>query len=204
MLSFKYIIIDLDGTLVDSFDSVCDSLALTMNQLSLANPERTFYESFRDRDLSTLFKGVYSSCSHDVPWKTFKTLFDDIYTHHCTENVHVTPMGEKIVEYCKKQDIKIVVLTNKLQLAADIICTSLFPIGVFTDIIGRNGVRPIKPYKYAIARLSRHQLSPTLCQAYFGDSTADERMARLMNVPYYDIQQLDDHLLQTIMQSINV
>ena len=113
-------------------------------------------------------------------------------------------MGEKIVEYCKKQDVKIVVLTNKIQLAADIICTSLFPIGVFMDIIGRNGVRPIKPNKIAIARLKHRQLSPELCHAFIGDSATDEKMAQLMNVRYYDINQLDVSALQTIVQSGDV
>lgn len=201
MFSIKYIILDLDGTLIDSFDSVCDSLALTMNCLSLPNPERTFYESFRECDLSSLFKGVYLSCSHNVSWKCFKATFDDIYTHHCTENVRVKPIGEKLVEACKNQKVNMVVLTNKIQLAADIICTSLFPIGVFSVIIGRKGVRPIKPYKYVLSRLSRQQMSPSLCQAYFGDSATDARMAQLMNVPYYDVNQMDDSQLQTVVQS---
>lgn len=204
MYSFKYIIIDLDGTLVDSFDSVCESLAITMEQLSLPDPDKMFYESYRGMDLSLLFKGVYSSCNHNVSWKSFKTTFDDVYIHRCTENIQVNPKGAKVIGRCKVRNVKMVVLTNKLQLAADIICISLFSIGFFTDIIGRNGVRPIKPYKSAVARLNHRRLSPALCQAYIGDSATDEKMAQLLEVPYFDINQLDDNQLQSIIQSCSL
>lgn len=204
MFSFKYIIIDLDGTLINSFDSVCASLAMTMEGLSLPSPEKEFYESYRGKDLSSLFKGVYSNCKQSVSWKCFKTTFDDVYTHHCTENVQVNPKGAKVIAYCKERNVKMVVLTNKLQLAADIICVSLFPIGFFADIIGRNGVRPIKPYKYALSRLSSRRLSPSLCQAYIGDSATDEKMAQLIGAPYYDINCLDNIQLQNAIQSCDL
>ena len=196
----RHIIIDLDGTLIDSFDSICDSLSMTMEHFSLPRPATAFYITFRDKDLSSLFKTTYSLCEKNVSWKCYKTTFDDIYSHHCTENVSITSFGERIITCCKNEGVGMVVLTNKSQLAADIICTSLFPIHQFDFVIGRSGILPIKPYKRAMDRISQ-RLPLDSCKAYFGDSKTDEKMAEMMGIAYFDIHHTREEHIQTIIQS---
>lgn len=198
MNNVGYVIFDLDGTIIDSFESACKSLSLTLESLSLPIPSNDFYEPFRDKELSALFRATYAHSGTTLPWKAFKSTFDEVYSHHCMEGIQVIPLGNQIIELCRSKNIKMVVLTNKIQLAADIVCTSLFPVRTFASIIGRNGVRPIKPFKYAINKLIKKGFSVESCKAYFGDSPTDAKLAALMNVKYYDIHQLDEKRIQNI------
>lgn len=201
MINANYVILDLDGTIIDSFDSVCQSLSLTLDVLSLPIPSEGFYELFRNEELSSLFKAAYDGFGKCLSWKSFKSAFDEVYSHHCTEDVRVTSTGNAIVECCKRMNVRMVVLTNKRQLAADIVCTSLFPVRTFADIIGRDGVRPIKPYKYAVNKLVHSGFPTEMCKACFGDSSTDEKMAMKMGVDYYDIRTMDESQIQTIVQT---
>ena len=193
-----YVIFDLDGTIIDSFESACKSLSLTLESLSLPVPSDDFYEPFRDKELSALFRATYAHSRTTLPWKVFKRTFDEVYSQHCMEGIQVIPLGNQIIELCRCKLIDMVVVTNKTQPAADIVCASLFPSKTFVSVIGRNGVRPIKPYKYAINKLIKRGFPVESCKAYFGDSGTDEKLAALMKVKYYDIHQMDEKQIQTL------
>lgn len=183
----RIVVFDLDGTLVDSWESIVACLSMTVERLFHRLIPDTFFSSYDIRHLGMLFRQCHERYANDMCWRDFKKTTDEIYVRHCIDKVTVIPNGREIVEEVRLKGYGCVVLTNKLQLAADILCASLFGVSTFRGVVGRGGIRMIKPHQYAVAAMRRNGIDPEHCVAYIGDSDVDAAMAVRLDVPYFDI-----------------
>lgn len=185
----KYILFDLDGTLVDSWESVTSCLSQTVQIIENIEVPDSFFNSYDIKHLNLLFRQCYDRFVKHSSWYDFKKLTDMVYIKHCINKVKTRPTGMSILSKAMEKGYSCVVITNKSQLAADIICTSLFEMNTFCCIIGRQGVRMIKPYAYAVSAILKHGIDLSSCVAYIGDSEVDEILAKKLKIPYIDINE---------------
>lgn len=196
MVNEPFVIFDLDGTLVDSWNSLTECLRRTLESLNRELPSDTFFNQYDIGDIGSMFHDCHRIYTSDIEWKKFKSLSGIVYVRYCIPFVKVIPKGKLLFEKCRAMNLGCVVLTNKYQLSADIICTLLYGPTAFKSIIGRNGIGMIKPHKYAVNRIERCGLDVSLCRGYFGDSHIDETMAARLKVPYWDINSITEDFIR--------
>ena len=186
----EYVIFDLDGTLIDSWESITLCLTRTVEAVGCESVPSSFFSDYDISHIGKAFHQCHDRFVKEMGWREFKSLSDKIYIRDCLDKVKTLEPGVMMLNQTLEKGMDCVVLTNKFQMAADIICTMLFGPTTFKHIIGRKGIRMIKPYKYAINAITRCGLDIACCAGYVGDSETDRIMAEKMGVRYHSINEL--------------
>lgn len=188
----KFAIFDLDGTLIDSFPTIFNSLNMALKELGCPqlNPalERNSHE------LGDLFKeGFDMAATQGVDKTVLKETFDNIYSQHCLENIRLIPDTIEILKRHQQDGTQIVILTNKRQDIAEKICSNVNLLSKLM-ILGRVGVKPLKSDLPIVrCRLKYRGLIANNCSFYYGDSVEDERLSNMLRIPFYNIIQSQQH-----------
>lgn len=147
MNKYKGIIFDLDGTLVDTADDLKTALNEAFDQYDLPLANREQVVSWIGNGLREL---VRKALPEDL--KTNEELIDKIFSHlqksykkyWLKDTKAYEGIGE-ILEFCKENNIKIAVSSNKPNEASNFIINGLFPNIKFDWIEGAKAGRPHKP-----------------------------------------------------------
>jgi len=113
----ELVLLDLDGTLVDSIPDLAYSVNKTLIELSM--PERDI-NSIRNWVGNGLEKLLHRSLTNDINGKAESILFDEAFTrfvsiytkHNCALSTCYPGVREGI-DYLKEKDIKLGCVTNK-------------------------------------------------------------------------------------------
>ena len=179
----KYIIFDLDGTLVDSFTTVVNACKRVVEEYAHTTiPSYEFFENYRNSDMEQMFIDLAKKTK--MSQRVFRNYYDKKYSENFI--VGTTPIlkQHEILKMAKTNGIGIIVLTNKLQRLAEYVCNKLFPDEI-DIIIGREGTEPIKPRHVMHDRLQAHNIeAKKQCIIYYGDSIVDEKSAEILSVPF--------------------
>ena len=179
----EYVIFDLDGTLVDSFQCICRNVNKTLAYLEEPTCTAEQFEKFRNWDLKRLFLYVVNATKERISMKLFKSVFDKMNYYDCIDGVFVLEKTKKILDAELEVGTKIIVLTNKRQEIAERICRELFPSDTFYAIVGRMDETPIKLSPSTVYRVNE-LMKDGICKKYYGDSDTDKEMAALLQVEY--------------------
>lgn len=168
----KVVIFDLDGTLLYTLEDLADSVNYAL---------KTFgYETKTNEEiLSYVGNGVRHLMECSVPkgiseedFESCFACFKDYYSEHCCEKTcpytDVIPTMKKI----KKKGIKIAIVSNKFQAAAEEVCEHYFK-GLYDVVIGESEECPRKPAPDGVNKiLKMYEVEPDDA-LYFGDSEVD-------------------------------
>lgn len=204
----KFVIFDLDGTLIDSFECVlrCVNKALDSYQL----PNVILAQSSPRNDIELIFNKAKEIICGKVLWNDFKRTFDSIHIKDCDVGIVVNPIANNLLKEYYDKGNSIVIITNKFSIIAEKICNTLFS-NFNLSIIGRQSIDPIKAdWAYVARRISDLDLSLGNCLFYIGDSETDCRLSKQLSVRFYDINDLSEveyirntHLKITFRRLIN-
>ena len=183
----KYIIFDLDGTLVDSFSTVMTACKRVFEEYApSAMPADSWMESWRRRNLEPMFAELAVKAGMTVD--CFRQAYDDAYASDSVTGTSVMAEQYAILTSAREKGIGIVVLTNKRQQLAEDVCRWLFCDKEIDVVIGRQGTAPIKPRPVMVERLNACGIDPARqCLCYYGDTDIDRRSAALLKVKYVNI-----------------
>lgn len=177
----KFVIFDLDGTLIDSFECVLRCVNKALDTFVL--PHVKISPSERSNDIDVIFEKVKETIKDKVSFNNFKALFDSIHLDDCIENVGCfIAASQQMIEHNNDKKI-IVILTNKKDNIAKKIMAILYP-DITPIIIGRQGMASFKTKSVIYTELSNRGIPAHDCVCYYGDSYIDFELANYLRIPF--------------------
>lgn len=168
----KMVIFDLDGTLLDTLDDLCNSVNYSLRTNNF--PERSLAEvrTFVGNGIRLLIeRSVPEGTSKELIGKTFEC-FKTYYAVHCNDKTKTYPGVMDMLKELKKNGYKIAVLSNKAQYAVTKLCDIYFN-NLLDDAVGaRENVakKPSPDALYICAENNNINLNNVI---YVGDSDVD-------------------------------
>lgn len=168
----KMVIFDLDGTLLDTLDDLCNSVNYSLRTNNF--PERSLAEvrTFVGNGIRLLIeRSVPEGTSEELIDKTFEC-FKTYYAVHCNDKTKTYPGVMDMLKELKKNGYKIAVLSNKAQYAVTKLCNIYFN-NLLDDAVGaRENVakKPSPDALYICAENNNINLNNVI---YVGDSDVD-------------------------------
>lgn len=168
----KMVIFDLDGTLLDTLDDLCNSVNYSLRTNNF--PERSLEEvrTFVGNGIRLLIeRSVPEGTSKELIDKTFEC-FKTYYAVHCNDKTKTYPGVMDMLKELKKNGYKIAVLSNKAQYAVTKLCDIYFN-NLLDDAVGaRENVakKPSPDALYICAENNNINLNNVI---YVGDSDVD-------------------------------
>ena len=168
----KMVIFDLDGTLLDTLDDLCNSVNYSLRTNNF--PERSLAEvrTFVGNGIRLLIeRSVPEGTSKELIDKTFE-YFKTYYAVHCNDKTKTYPGVMDMLKELKKNGYKIAVLSNKAQYAVTKLCDIYFN-NLLDDAVGaRENVakKPSPDALYICAENNNINLNNVI---YVGDSDGD-------------------------------
>lgn len=166
------VIFDLDGTLLDTLDDLCNSVNYSLRTNNF--PERSLAEvrTFVGNGIRLLIeRSVPEGTSKELIDKTFEC-FKTYYAVHCNDKTKTYPGVMDMLKELKKNGYKIAVLSNKAQYAVTKLCDIYFN-NLLDDAVGaRENVakKPSHDALYICAENNNINLNNVI---YVGDSDVD-------------------------------
>ena len=171
------IIFDLDGTLLDTLDDLCNSVnyALAYNKMPLRS--KLEIRSF-------LGNGIANLMRHSVPYNTDETSFEKAflifrqhYVEHCLDLTQPYEGIMPLLDDLKRQGIKMAIVSNKLHPAVQELNHRFFQ-GYITSAVGESATVRRKPNPDAVNAALRELESKKEESLYVGDSEVDLATAK--------------------------
>ena len=183
----KYIIFDLDGTLIDSFPTVINACKRVFVDNHVTRlPKDIYYEKYCANNMEELFKSLAQIAG--LTSESFRFAYDKAYAKDFISGTKPITKQYKKLLAAKKEGLGVIVLTNKLQAIAEEVCNHFFSDGEIDIVIGRENAKPIKPKQVLVERFHAHNIEPQIqCLKYYGDSEVDYKSAKLLKVPYIKV-----------------
>jgi phosphoglycolate phosphatase len=176
---------DLDGTLVDSRRDLAASINKALRSASF--PEREFHEFNR-----IIGNGQYTAIVRSCPAGTQKEIIDrlalqflDDYAENCCVETFAYVGIAELIDVLRAHGIKMAVVTNKSQKAAEKVTDFYFPGKPFSLISGDRKGMPLKPDPMVGILLCRELGIPPEETLYLGDGGSDMDFAH--NAGFYAV-----------------
>lgn len=178
MSQYQHVFFDLDGTLIDHFDTIHQSFAFAAREMGLPVPT---YEKV----LRTVGGSVPVTASRLFPEADFDKIVDLFESHFdeiMFEGVRTNPGTEWILKSLHERGINSVVFTNKQGSKARKICDYLGISNWLTGIIGTGDTPYRKPEKAFSEHILKHYNANHRQACVIGDSPFDEAAAHVVNM----------------------
>lgn len=203
MSKIKAVIFDLDGTLINTLESLRYSMSETMKSFgldpitlkecmqfvgnggdlflerSLASKAQKFYEKAEKA------KDYDTAIEYDQKADEIMEYYDEaidryykIFSENCTYEIEAYPGMKDLLKDLKEMGIKIACVTNKSIDECKICLSHVFSEDTFDYIAGDDGVHPLKPDRYQVDKaLEAFNISKDEA-IYIGDSNTDIETAK--------------------------
>lgn len=171
-MKFKAVLFDLDGTLANSLYDLAASVNFVLKKHGFPTHPVDSFKYFAGDGIPTMIKRAMPKNKGEETLNILKAEFMEYYSvHYADKTVAYDGLTELLTEL-KNKGIKIAVVTNKAQEAADKVVNSLFG-DVFDIVMGLRPNIPAKPNPTA-ALTVMNELGVSPCDtAFVGDTSMD-------------------------------
>lgn len=184
----KFVIFDLDGTLIDSFECVLRNVNKALDSFSI--PHVDIPPDERHGDIAVIFSKAKVITNGIIDFCDFKERFDTMHFEDCIESITIINSSYNLLLKYREDGVRIIVLTNKYQPIAEKIC-KIFFANLCDIIIGRECHDYSKTKECQLMHyLSNNKINPNRVICYYGDSVEDCIIAKSLGTPFYATQYL--------------
>lgn len=176
-MKYDLVIFDLDGTILDTLEDLCDSVNYALGRLGF--PERTLAEvrTFVGNGIRKLVeRSLPRNCDEKIV-EEMLAVHKEYYGAHCADKTKPYEGIKELLGELKARGIKLAVLSNKPDYAVKILCGDYFP-GMFDAAYGfREGIAR-KPSPEGVEGVLEELCVPREKAVYVGDSEVDVQTAK--------------------------
>jgi len=148
----ELIIFDLDGTLVDSKESIAQGINVALEEVGLKRKSTLEISSYIGRGVDYLIEGSLGPGNEGLLEQT-KRVFED-YRRQSPDSSDLYPGAKDILEYFK--DKKKVIITNRKREFALPTLKRLDILKYFDDVVGEDGQECKKPSACPLEKIMEH------------------------------------------------
>ena len=173
---FDLVVFDLDGTLVETRQGICDSVThalITLGREPIRLETVVGYVGDGARKLMERCLGGHSE-GDDV--ERALRLFIEHYVDHCEVGSELYPGVSQALEAL--EDLPLAVLTNKPRTPSERILDDLGLRARFRELVGGDGETPLKPHPAGLLGLIERWGTTPARTLLVGDTSVDVRTAR--------------------------
>jgi len=177
MASFKYLLFDLDGTLIDSSDGVIEAVNYSLEKMGQAPRRPEEIKPYIGYPLSQMYPGFT-----DAPLKELYQHFQVKAASSVVSSTTVLSGVGEVLEILSRRNFKMAIATTKIKRHTDGIIRKFGWEGFFDAAVGGDEVEQVKPapdvFRLALRRLEGHVEQSLVV----GDTVNDVLAAQEMNV----------------------
>jgi phosphoglycolate phosphatase len=161
---------DFDGTLVDTFEDIANSVNMTLTEMGLQSLNREAIRKNIGSGVVNLMKrSLAGSGCNDV--ETAVSIFRKYYNHHLLDQTKFYPNGKEIIEYFSNK--KNMILSNKPVSFIEKILKGLNFLSPFDSVLGGDSLKERKPNPIGLQLFMKKFPCPANEVLMIGDSSID-------------------------------
>jgi phosphoglycolate phosphatase len=172
------VIFDLDGTLVDSVDDLCNSVNAARAYMGLPPLPHDLVASYVGNGAPVLIRRAMGPEASEEQVQEALSFFLSYYREHMLDHTRPYPGVVETLEQLHGQGVKMAVLTNKPQRFSRDLCAGLGLAQYFFQIYGGNSFEQKKPDPIGIRTLMQEAGAKPPETWMVGDSATDVLTAR--------------------------
>lgn len=176
MMKYSLAIFDLDGTILNTLDDLCDSVNFALSAHLM--PARTI-EEVREFVGNGIMMLIERAVPENTDELTIQRVYQTFCEHYRNNSANKTRPYEGIAELLctlRKNGMKLAVLSNKADFAVTELCKVYFE-GLFDYAVGERQGVPRKPAPDAVYSILQHFEAQKSQAVYIGDSDVDFKTA---------------------------
>ncbi|MBD5164395.1 HAD family hydrolase [Helicobacter sp.] len=174
------VIFDMDGTLLDSENSICEAINAIRRDKNLpVLPKETIQHAIHTPNLNCakIFYGI-----EDFPHKSYKVGFEAYFTKHYEQSAVLFEGVREMLQICKERNYFLALASNAPQEALEGILQKHKIHQFFNIILGTNDTIESKPNPMMI-HLALEK-APFQSSVFVGNCLKDEGAAKNAKIPY--------------------
>jgi phosphoglycolate phosphatase len=180
------IVFDLDGTLVDTAPDLAEATNYVLGTLGLGRVNELEIRPFVGHGALAMIDGAIKSHGRTLSERELHDLFEVFiayYSTHIAERSLPYPHVVKTLEGLRDAGATLAVCTNKIEMQAKAVLSSLKLDGYFSALTGRDSLGAYKPDpKHLTGTIARAGGRPEAA-IMVGDSETDIRTAKAAKIP---------------------
>lgn len=177
-MKHKAVIFDLDGTLLDTLETLAYYGNQTLETLGLAPYDKDAYRYMVGNGAKVLIQRMLEGRDREDLFERAYSMYIDAYHSNTLYKTEIYPGITELLESLREKEVKMAVLSNKPHAATVPIIKSFFGSETFAEIRGAMEGVPIKPDPTAALEISaKMQCAPEEC-LYVGDTAVDMETAK--------------------------
>jgi len=174
----ELVIFDLDGTLVDSVQDLCNSVNATRTYMGLPPLPGPTVASYVGNGAPVLIRRAMGPQASEAQIEEALAYFLGYYREHMLDHTRPYPGVMEALEQLRRRPGKMAVLTNKPERFSRDMCSGLGLGDYFFQVYGGNSFEQKKPDPIGIHTLLRESGADPLRTWMVGDSATDILTAR--------------------------
>jgi len=178
MMTFRAVIFDLDGTLLDTLQdlAVCTNRALV--KLGFSAHAISDYRYFVGAGRDVLASRALPEAHRDAATvKDLLTRIDADYRQHWADHTRPYPGILELLDALTERGVRLAVLSNKAQEFTDLNVSNLLSRWHFDAVVGASAATPRKPDPTLALQIARQLKAKPAEFIYLGDSDIDMKTA---------------------------
>lgn len=177
-MSYKAVIFDLDGTLLDTIDDICDSCNAVLKRMGYQTFSVSEYKHFVGRGVDELIATLIDKGEMDpAEFHEIKTGYLEEYAVRQRHKTRVYDGMIEVLKQLKAKDIKIGILSNKPHFQTIDVVNHYLPMIAFDKVMGKRREYPIKPNPEALQDILKEWSLEKTSVLYIGDTNTDMQTA---------------------------
>ena len=181
-MRYQTVIFDMDGTILETLEDICDSVNATMDAMGC--PRRSFDEvrAFVGNGAAKLVERCMPLGGEDPKFPQALAYYKDYYGRHAQIKTGPYPGIVELLHTLKERGVKLAVVSNKPDESVKDLCQAYFP-GVFPVAVGDRAQWRKKPALDSVLAAMEALGADKERTVYVGDSEVDLATAKNAGLP---------------------